>query len=99
MKIDAPLAFPQSVGPQRVGVTGTSPSQDQELRVGLSSDEVQLSVDGEKIQQLKADLVGLPDMRQDRVVPLRQAVEEGGYNVSAQQIAQAMSSDLLGQGQ
>jgi flagellar biosynthesis anti-sigma factor FlgM len=98
MKIDLPLAFPENAGPQRVGTAGPSPTPNQGERVGLSPDEVQLSVDGEKVQQLKADLGGLPDLRQERVVPLRQAIEEGSYNVSAQQIAQAMSSDLLGKG-
>jgi negative regulator of flagellin synthesis FlgM len=96
MKIDPSLAFLRDVGPQRVGATGPSPTQNQGERVGLSSDEVQLSVDGEKVQQLKADLNGLPDLRQERVVALKQAIEEGSYKVSAQQIAQAMSSDLLG---
>jgi negative regulator of flagellin synthesis FlgM len=96
MKIDASLAFPEQVGPQRVGTPGASPSQNQGERVGLSPDEVQFSVDGEKVQQLKASLEGLPDMRQDRVADLQQAIEEGSYNVSSQQIAQAMSSELLG---
>jgi flagellar biosynthesis anti-sigma factor FlgM len=67
--------------------------------VGLSPDEVQFSVDGEKVQQLKAGLDGLPDLRQDRVVALQQAIEEGSYNVSPRQIAQAMSSELLGEAQ
>jgi negative regulator of flagellin synthesis FlgM len=96
MKIDAPLAFPEQVGPQRVGTTGSSPSQNQGERVDLSPDEVQFSVDGEKVQQLKAGLSGLPELRQDRVVALQQAITEGSYNVSPQQIAQAMSSELLG---
>jgi flagellar biosynthesis anti-sigma factor FlgM len=95
MKIEAPLVFPEQVGPQRVGTTGPSPSQNQAERVGLSPDEARFSVDGEKVQQLKADLSGLPDLRQDRVVALKQAIEEGSYNVSDQQIAQAMSSELL----
>jgi flagellar biosynthesis anti-sigma factor FlgM len=96
MKIDGSLAFPEQVGPQRVGTTGASPSQNQAEKVGLSPDEVQFSVDGEKIQQLKADLDGLPDLRQDRVAALQQSIQEGSYNVSDQQIAQAMSSELLG---
>jgi negative regulator of flagellin synthesis FlgM len=96
MKIDASLAFPEQVGPQRVGTTGASPSQNQTEAVGLSQDEVQFSVDGEKVQQLKADLSGVPDLRQDRVEALKQAIEEGSYDVSDQQIAQAMSSELLG---
>jgi len=66
--------------------------------VGLFPDEVQFSVDREKVQQLKADLDGLPDLRQERVAVLRQAIEAGSYEVPIHQIAQAMSSDLLGQG-
>jgi flagellar biosynthesis anti-sigma factor FlgM len=97
MKIDAPLGLPEQVGPQRVGTTGSTPSQNQGERVGLSPDEVQFSVDGEKVQQMKADLGGLPDLRQDRVAALKQAIEKGSYNVSDQQIAQAMSSELLGE--
>jgi len=96
MKIDAPLAFPDQVGPQRVGTTGPSQSQNEEGRVSLSPDQAQFSVDGETVQQLKTDLAALPDLRQDRVAALKQAIEAGSYNVSGQQIAQAMSSDLLG---
>jgi flagellar biosynthesis anti-sigma factor FlgM len=95
MKIDSSLAFPQQVEPQRVGTTGSSPSQNQGELAGLSPDEVQFSIDGEKVQQLKADLSGAPDQRQDRVAALQQAIQEGSYNVSDQQIAQAMSSELL----
>jgi len=96
MKIDAPLAFPQQVGTQRVETTGRSPSQNQAESLGLSPDEVQFSVDGVKVQQLKASLDGLPDLRQERVAALTQAIEEGSYKVSSQQVAQAMSSELAG---
>jgi len=94
MKIDASLPFPDNVGPQRVGTTGPTPSQNQGEVVGLSSDEVQFSVDGDKVQQLKTDLAAVPDTRQDRVAALSQAIEQGSYNVSNEQIAQAMSSEL-----
>jgi len=53
-------------------------------------------VDGEKVQQLKSGLAAVPDVRQDRVAALQQAITSGSYNVSGPQIAQAMSSDLLG---
>ena len=59
--------------------------------------EVQFSIDREKVQRLKSDLDGMPDLRQERVAVLRQAIEAGSYKVLSQQIAQAMSSDLLDQ--
>jgi len=95
MKIDMPLTFPQQVEPQRVGTSGASPSQNQEGTAALSPDLAQFSVDGGKVQQLKSNLAAVPDVRQDRVAALQQAIASGSYNVSGQQIAQAMSSDLL----
>ena len=64
MKIDAPLAFSDGAGLQRVGATGTSPSQDQGESAGLSTDQVQLSVSGEQVDQLKTQLSATPDVRQ-----------------------------------
>jgi len=97
MKIDAPLSFPQQIEPQRVGTTSSSPSQNQGGSVALSPDLAQFSVDGEKVQELKAGLAAVPEVRQDRVAALQTAIASGNYSVSGQQIAQAMSSDLLGE--
>ena len=96
MKIDMPLAFPQQAEPQRVGTAGSSQSQNQEGVSALSPDLAQFSVDGGKVQQLKGNLAAVPDVRQDRVAALQQAIASGNYNVSGQQIALAMFSDLLG---
>jgi len=96
MKIDAPLTFPQQTEPQRVGTAGSAPAQNQGGTVALTPDSAQLSMDGGKVQQLKADLAAVPDVRLERVAALQKAITSGSYNVSSQQIAQAMSSDLLG---
>ena len=96
MKIDTPLTFPQQIEPQRVGTTGSAPAQNLGGTVALTPDSAQLSVDGEKVQQLKSGLAAMPDVRQDRVAALQQAITSGSYNVSGPQIAQAMPSDLLG---
>jgi len=96
MKIDAPLTFPQQAEPQRVGTAGSAPAQNRGGTVALTPDSAQLSMDGGKVQQLKADLAAVPDVRLERVAALQKAITSGSYNVSGQQIAQAMSSDLLG---
>ena len=96
MKIDSSYGLPGQVGTQQIGTTGTTQSQNLADRVGLTSDEVQFSAGGEKVQQLKANLNNLPDVRQDRVAALRQSIQDGSYSVSSQQVAQAMSADLLG---
>ena len=96
MKIDAPLTFPQQAETQRVGTAASAPAQKQGETVALTPDSAHLSVDGGKVQQLKADLAAVPDVRQDRVAALQKAIASGSYKVSGQQIVQAMSSDLLG---
>ena len=96
MKIDAPLAFPEQMGPQKLGTSGSPSTQNNAESVDLSPDQVQISGDSGKTEQLKANLSGVPDVRQDRVAALKQAIGEGSYNVSSEQIAQAMSDDLFG---
>ncbi len=97
MKIDSSYGLSGQIGTQKVGTTGTTQSQNLTDKVGFSSDEVQFSADGEKVQKLKTNLNNLPDVRQDRVAALKQAFQEGSYNVSSQQVAGAMFSDLLGE--
>ena len=48
-----------------------------------------------KVQQLEAELAGLPEVRQEKIQPLQQAVQEGRYQVSDEQLAQAIFADLL----
>ena len=98
MKIDAPLNFPQQVEPKRVETAGSAPSRNPSETGAASPDLAQFSVDGEKVQQLKSSLAGVPDVRQDRVAALQQAIASGSYSVSGQKIAESMSSDLLGEG-
>jgi flagellar biosynthesis anti-sigma factor FlgM len=93
LKIDASFAFPQIVVPHRVAAL-SSPAQDSGKNVGLFPNEVQPSIDREKVQRLKSALDGVPELRQERVAALRQALDEGSYKVPNQQIAQAMFSDL-----
>jgi flagellar biosynthesis anti-sigma factor FlgM len=84
--------------PQRVAALPL-PAQDQGKKVGLFPDKVQFSIGREKVRRLKSDLDGMPDLRQERVAVLRQALEAGSYKVPNQQIAQAMLFDLLDRGQ
>ena len=48
------------------------------------------------MQQLKANLAQVPEVRQERVDALRQAMSNGSYQVSDQQLSDAIGSDLLG---
>ncbi len=96
MRVDGPLPLPenaQTTGVARAGSMGQSSST---LSVNSGPDEAQLSVDGQTIQGLQASLAQLPEARQEQVQALRQAVGSGNYQVSDQQLGDAMGSELLG---
>jgi len=94
MRIDAPLSFPENVQSTKTARTGTSAPQKNSVPVESGRDEAQLSVANATVQQLKANLSQVPEVRQDRVDALRQAVNSGSYQVSDQQLSDAIGSDL-----
>jgi flagellar biosynthesis anti-sigma factor FlgM len=96
MRIDGPLPFSENLQPEKVGRSGSSTQQSSSPPVDSGQDQAQLSVDNGTIQQLKTSLSQVPEVRQDRVDALRQAVGNGSYQISDQQLSDAMGSDLLG---
>jgi flagellar biosynthesis anti-sigma factor FlgM len=58
--------------------------------VTSDADEANLSTGSEAIQQLKSSLDGVPDVRQERVNSLRQAINDGTFQVSPTRIAEGM---------
>ena len=95
MRVDAPLSFPENLQPQKVASSGSPTQQNRPAPVDSGQDQAQLSVDNETIQQLQTNLSQVPEVRQERVNALRQAVSNGSYQVSDQQLSDAMGSDLL----
>jgi flagellar biosynthesis anti-sigma factor FlgM len=96
MRIDAALPVPENQPTQKVASSGGSAQPSTAAPVTSGQDQAQLSVDSGTIQQLQSKLSQLPDVRQDRVNALRQAVGSGSYKVSNQQLSDAIGSDLLG---
>ena len=96
MRVNGPLTFPENLQPEKVGRSGSSAQPSRPAPVDSGQDQAQLSVDNVTIQQLKSSLSQVPEVRQDRVDALRQAVSNGSYQVSDQQLSDAIGSDLLG---
>lgn len=95
MRVDGPLPLPESTqttGVTRSGSTGQSSST---VSVNSGADQAELSVDGQTLQALQASLAQLPEVRQERVEALRQAVGNGSYQVSDQQLGEAVGSELI----
>lgn len=65
-------------------IAGANSSADEDV--------AQLSTGSDSVQALKAQLDSMPEVRQQRVDTLRQAIANGSFEVSPQRIAEAMTS-------
>ena len=79
------------VGPGSVANSRSAAAQSE---AGSAADSAQLSPDQVRVQALVAQVNALPEIRQDGVDALGRAVREGNYQVSAEQTAAAMVSDI-----
>lgn len=95
MKIESFLPLPESHKPALGGATNASSANSRTGKSGLKQDEATLSVDRDTVQLLESKLSHLPDVRQERVEALQRVISEGRYNVSSEQIAGAVFSELL----
>lgn len=96
MKIDSSNPFPETQTTfQRVSVSGQNESN--EVNETPDTDGASLS-SGSNVSALTAQVKQMPDVRQERVAALRQAVQSGQYQVSDKQIAEALHAQLLGPG-
>ena len=95
MKIDGFAPLPENsvpAGKQQAKQAAAKNRPEDSLGV---QDETRLSVEGKKTQSLQSELAKLPEVRRDRIEALQRAVQDGSYQVSDEQIADAMISELL----
>jgi flagellar biosynthesis anti-sigma factor FlgM len=62
----------------------------------VSGDTFQVSSTQATLQQLSAEITNVPDVRAERVAPLKAAVAQNGYSPDSGQIADAMLADQSG---
>jgi flagellar biosynthesis anti-sigma factor FlgM len=74
----------QSGGRRAAGAQGKTPG----------GDTAQLSSDQGRVQSLAAQINNLPEIRQEKVDALRRVIREGNYDVTAEQTANAMLSEI-----
>jgi flagellar biosynthesis anti-sigma factor FlgM len=95
VRINPNLGVPDPQSTDRVGVGGT-PQAAKPLQTDSqnSGDQTNLSPDATKLSDLSAALSNVPEIRQERVGLVSQALQNGSYSVSNQQIAQSMLHDF-----
>ena len=93
------LEPPDKTKPGRTGKpasTATSPAASETSEATSSSqvDRTRLSFDQAKVAALEAKVMAAPEMRQEKVEPLQQAVANGSYPVDTHKVADAMAAEL-----
>jgi len=95
MKIDPRMLHPVSPSAERVADAKRPEQPERAETTRRAEDQAQVRLDREKLDQLKAELARLPEIRQDRVDALRRALFEGRYRIDENQVAEAVWADLL----
>lgn len=97
MKIDPNLSVQQQQQNQSVQQPANKPPEQKRSESNLVvGDQVKLSANHQKANQLKTELNRLPEVRQDRVEQLRLAIQSGSHQVTDEQIANAIISETIG---
>jgi flagellar biosynthesis anti-sigma factor FlgM len=60
----------------------------------LADDKAEISLDQVRVQALVAQASRVPDVRQQRVAALGRAIQQGSYEVSPEQTAEAMLTEI-----
>ena len=93
MRIDLNPSAMTELGRSSDATAGPQPGDATALAAPNGEDIAHLSSGSDAVQKLKLQLDALPDVRQQRVNALRQAISDGTYAISPHSIATAMLAD------
>jgi negative regulator of flagellin synthesis FlgM len=74
----------------KVDATSEQPEKQQ-----AKADTVELSETGKRVQEAHKQLESIPDIREEKVAQLKEQVENGTYEVDAEQVADKMIKESL----
>ena len=69
------------------------PTADQSDKAAPKTDTVVISDAAKRIQEARAQLDQISDVREDKVAELKKQIESGSYKVDSEQIAEKMLKD------
>jgi len=73
--------------------SGSRTTAAKPVHANAGNDTAQLSMDQARIQSLAKEVIKLPEVRQEKVTALGLAIQQGRYEVSPEQTAEAILSD------
>jgi len=71
---------------QAQGSVAATPNQGQ----GASNDTLEISQNAQQIQQLQQEIANLPEVDNQKVAEIKQALEDGSYKIDANTIAEKL---------
>ncbi|MGB0908743.1 MAG: flagellar biosynthesis anti-sigma factor FlgM [Nitrospirales bacterium] len=80
---------------QAKSVVPSDQRQSKASPLGHTGDDVALSVFAREVRDLTNQVVNQPDVREDRVETIREALEKNRSLANAEQIADALSRDTI----
>jgi flagellar biosynthesis anti-sigma factor FlgM len=95
MRIDLNAIIPEAPDPGQSAKTASQAASGSTSAAGLAGgDTAQLSPDQGRVQQLASQVNQLPEIRQDKVAALQRAIQDGSYQVTPGQAAEALISAM-----
>ena len=70
-------------------------SRVQKTETTQNADNIQLSQRARLMQKASKAIADTPDVRQERIDPLKNAVDQGSYPVDPQKVANSMIANML----
>ena len=74
---------------------GAADSRGKKPEAAQNNDNIQLSQEARLMQKASKVIADTPDVRQDKVDPLKEAVDQGSYPVNAQKVANSMIANMI----
>jgi flagellar biosynthesis anti-sigma factor FlgM len=100
MRINLDLNNTEALGTTKSSSNGsaTNPAggTNASTQPSLGNDHAELSMDHARVAALAMQVSSLPEIRQEKVNALSDALQNGEYKVSPEQTAAAMLSEFLG---
>jgi flagellar biosynthesis anti-sigma factor FlgM len=95
MRIDLNPSAVTELGRSKDATVGAKSADVTRLVAPNAEDIAHLSSGSDAVQKLKVQLDAMPEVRQQRVDALRQAISDGTYKISPHSIATAMLADRV----
>ncbi|MFZ5452230.1 MAG: flagellar biosynthesis anti-sigma factor FlgM [Thermodesulfobacteriota bacterium] len=77
---------------EQVGAVDSRTKKTESIQ---NTDNIQLSQEARLMQKASKVIAETPDVRQEKVEPLKEAVDQGTYPVDAQKVANSMIANML----